>query len=286
MHARINQTELFYTTVGQGRPMLIMHGGLGLDHTYFRPWLDPLGERVQLVYYDHRGNGRSQRPASFDGIGHDTWAADADALRAYLGHERMILFGHSYGGFLAQEYALCYGQHLDGLILSCTAPALDYPEVIRANSVARAGTPEQVDTVNRFLQGEPMASDEALAEALHVILPFYFKHYDPEVGKEIGKSIHYSAAASNHVFSTCIPSFNTLPRLSEIAVPTLVIAGRDDWITPPREGAERIHDALPDSEIVIFEDSGHFPFIEEQAKFLTIVGQWIGSLGGRHRKTA
>jgi proline iminopeptidase len=278
MQAVVNQTELFYTTFGQGRPMLLMHGGLGLDHSYFRPWLDPLGERIQLIYYDHRGNGRSRRPASFVGISHDTWAADADALRAYLGLERIILFGHSYGGFLAQEYALRYGAHLDGLILSCTAPALDYPEVIRANAVARASTPEQVEGVNRFLLAEASPSDAALEETLALILPFYFKHYDAAVGKELGKRIRYSAAASNHVFSNCIPSFNTLSRLSEITVPTLVIAGRDDWITPPRQGAERIHAAVPNSELVIFEESGHFPFIEEQPKFLSIVGEWIGRL--------
>ena len=82
---------------------------------------------------------------------------------------------------------------------------------------------------------------------------------------------------SPHV-SRHIPSYNVLPRLSEITVPTLVIAGRDDWITPPREGAERIHAALPNSELVIFEDSGHFPFIEEQARFLTIVREFIERL--------
>jgi proline iminopeptidase len=278
MQALVNQTELFYTTLGNGRPLLLMHGGLGLDHTYFRPWLDSLSERVQLIYYDHRGNGRSQRPESFVGIGHDTWAADADAFRAYLGLDRIILFGHSYGGFLAQEYALRYGQHLDGLILSCTAPALDYPEVIRANAVARASTPQQIEGVNRFLQAEALPSDAALKETLALVLPFYFKHYDSQVGKELGRKIHYSAAASNHVFSTCVPSFNTLSHLSEITVPTLVIAGRDDWITPPRQGAERIHAALPNSELVIFEESGHFPFIEEQPKFLGVVGEWIGLL--------
>ena len=277
MQARVNQTELFYTSFGEGRPMFMMHGGLGFDHTYFRPWLDPLGDRVQLIYYDHRGNGRSQRPTSYDGISHDTWTADADALRSYLGDELIILFGHSYGGFLAQEYALRYGQHLSGLILSCTAPALDYPEVIRANAEAR-GTSEQVEKVNRILQGEPASSDAALREIATVIMPLYFKHFDSEQAKVIGENTHFSAAASNHAFGTCIPSFNTIERLGEITVPTLVMAGRDDWITPPREGAERIHTALPNSELVIFEDSGHFPFIEEQEKFLKTVGDWIARL--------
>jgi proline iminopeptidase len=278
MKARVNQTELFYTSFGRGHPLLVMHGGLGLDHTYFRPWLDPLGEGVELIYYDHRGNGRSHRPESFAGIDHETWAADADELRAYLGFERIILFGHSYGGFLAQEYALRYQEHLDGLILSCTAPTLDYPEVIRANAGHR-GTPQQLEAVDRFLNGEALPDDAALEEFLTLILPFYFKRYEASVGANLGKQIHYSAAAYNHASSVCLPAYNVLPRLGEITVPTLVIAGRDDWITPPREGAERIHAALPHSELVIFEESGHFPFIEEPAKFLGIVAEWIDRIG-------
>lgn len=60
--AKINGADLFYLTRGEGLPCLVMHGGLGLDHTYLHPWLDPLGDTLQLVYYDHRGNGRSGRP--------------------------------------------------------------------------------------------------------------------------------------------------------------------------------------------------------------------------------
>jgi proline iminopeptidase len=239
--------------------------------------VDPLGERVQLIYYDHRGNGRSHRPASFDGISHDTWTADADALRGYLGHERIILLGTSYGGFLAQEYALRHGQRLSGLILCCIAPVLDYPEVIRANAEAR-GTREQVSRVSRILQGEPAPSDAALKETATAIMPLYFKHFDAEQAKAIVENTHFSAAASNHAFATCVPSYNVLPRLSEITAPTLILAGRDDWIPPPQEGAERIHAALPKSELVIFEGSGHFPFIEEQARFLTIVREFIERL--------
>lgn len=58
----LNGTDLFYLSVGQGTPCLVMHGGLGLDHTYLHPWLDPLGDIFQLIYYDHRGNGRSALP--------------------------------------------------------------------------------------------------------------------------------------------------------------------------------------------------------------------------------
>jgi len=277
MQAQVNDTDLFYTTHGQGRPMLTMHGGLGLDHTWLRPWLDPLGDHVQLIYYDHRGNGRSSRPESFEGLDHDTWTADADALRAYLGHDTIILFGHSYGGFLAQEYALRYGDRLGGLILCSTAPVVDYMDVIVATAQARA-TPEQLQTVNRAF-AEPMADDDDFRQTWLDILPLYFREYDPRIGAMLDEGTQYSAAAWNHVNAHCLPTFNTLSRLREISTPTLVIAGRHDWITPPAQGAERIHAALPNSELVIFESSGHFPFVEEHEAFVTTVADWIASLG-------
>src|SRR5438105_10741962 len=103
MYAQINGNQVFYMIQGQGRPMFLMHGGSGLDHTYFRPWLDTLSDQVQLIYYDQLGQGRSTRPQSYEDITMATWADEADALRAQLGHDRIILFGHSYGGFIAQE---------------------------------------------------------------------------------------------------------------------------------------------------------------------------------------
>ena len=275
MLAHVNGTELHYEILGEGRPLMLMHGGLGLDHTYFRPLLDPLAEHYQLIFYDHSGNGRSPRRQGFDGVSHATWADEADALRAHLGHDRMILLGQSYGGFLAQEYALRHGDRLDGLILLCTASALDYPEVVVANA-QRRGTPEQVTTVVEGL-GKPAASDEDFRQLWNKILPLYFKRFDPAIGTAMDERTHYSAGAFNHSFGVCLPTYNLVDRLPEITVPTLVLAGREDWITPP-EQAERIHAAIPHSELVIFEESGHFPFIEEQQTFLNTVEEWLARL--------
>jgi len=277
MQAHIHTYTVYYTTIGQGRPMLLMHGGSGLDHTYFRPWLDPLSDQLQLVYYDQFGQGRSTRPQSYEDISMASWAEEADALRAHLGLERIILFGHSYGGFIAQEYALRHGEHLAGLILCDTAPALDYPDVIMANAQQR-GTPEQVQALIAGLSA-PVADDASWQHLWVTILPLYFKTYDPNVAAALDEATHYSARAFNQGMGKVLPSFNTLHRLKEITVPTLVLAGRDDWITPPAQGAGRLHVGLPNSKLIIFEESGHFPFIEENDKFVTTVREWIGSLG-------
>ena len=276
MQADINGNAVFYTTLGQGRPMLFVHGGPGLDHTYFRPWLDPLSDQFQLIYYDQLGQGCSTRPASYVEIGIDTWADEIDALRAFLGHERMILFGHSFGSFIAQEYALRHGNHLDGLILCATTPVLDYQDVTMMNAQMR-GTAEQVQAVVKLFT-EPVADDAAFRQLWMKILPLYFHPYDPRVGTAMDITTRYSAEAFNQAARNCVPTFNTLSRLSEIAAPTLILAGRHDWIMPPTQGAERIHAAVPSSKVVIFENSGHFPFIEEADPFVATVKDWIASL--------
>jgi proline iminopeptidase len=277
MFANVNGARLYYQIQGQGLPMLMMHGGLGLDHTYFLPWFDPLSAHVELIYYDHRANGRSERPKSLEGITHTTWIADADALRAKLGHERIILFGHSYGGGLALEYALKYGDHLAGLVLCCTAPAFDYLDVILENAQAR-GTAEQLKAVETVMSGTA-TEDAEWRRMWMTYLPLYFKRYDPVIGAAMDRRTVYSAAAQNHANAACLPSFNTLEHLNKITTPTLVISGREDWITPPAQAGERIHARLPNSESVIFEESGHFPFIEETGPFMQLMADWIAGLG-------
>ncbi len=211
----------------------------------------------------------------FEGIGIDTWANDAEALRKYLGHERIILYGHSFGGFIAQEYALRYQDRLDGLILDCSTPAFDYTEVIIANAKNR-GTEEQVQILIKAFT-EPMPDDITMRQAHKSILSLYFKNYNPEIGELIADKIIYNAAAFNHG-NLCFLNYNTLSRLHEIKVPTLMTAGRHDFIIPPAQGAERIHKLIPNSKLVIFENSGHFSFVEEQEKFVNVVADWVAGL--------
>lgn len=272
MYAQLDDSKIFFQRLGKGQPMLLMHGGPGLDHTIFRPWLDKLGEQVELIYFDHRGNGRSTRPATMENITHETWAVDADALRTYLGYEKIILFGHSYGGYLAQEYAIRFGQHLAGLILCNTGLAFDYMPIVQANAAAR-GTPEALSALDEvFAQNK---NDDSYLRSLWMrILPLYFKHYDPQIGKTIDEATSYSAAAWNQAKNNCLPKFNTLSRLKEITAPTLLLAGADDWLTPVDQ-SRLMHAELPNSELVIFENSGHFLYIEETDKFVVTVRNWL-----------
>ena len=273
--ATVNGVELFYTTRGEGEPIMFMHGGLGADHTYFPPFFDHLASDYQLIYYDHRGNGRS-KVDSLEGVTHETWAADADALREHLGHDKIILLGHSYGGFLAQEYAIRYADHLKGLILLTTSPALDYHHLTVANARKRTTDADIIDAVEEVFSDAPVPNDDAFQDLLGRLGPLYFYDYEPyeDMLAHAFEDMIYSADAWNHSYTHCWSSFNVIPHLPTVDVPTLVVSGEVDWITPADQG-QRIHDALPNSEFVVFEKSGHYPYIEESEQFFRILKDWL-----------
>ena len=265
-------SDMFVVRVGKGRPVLVMHGGLGLDHTYLRPYLDQLGEQCELIYFDIRGNGRSPRPADLSTLNHDTWSDDAAQLINDLGLSKPVVLGHSYGGFLAQSFALRHPTMLSGLVLSNTAPALDYPEVILANAQRKA-LPGQMSVVMQTL-AQPAASDADFQNSWNGIVSLYFKYWDTTHGRAFDAATHYSGDGYN-AGAKCLAFFNTMNRLKEIRTPSLILAGADDWITPVKEGATRLKEGIVGAVLEVFENSGHFPFIEESVRYRQVLGAWL-----------
>lgn len=262
--------SLFHVSVGEGTPIIVLHGGLGLDHTYFRPVLDEWAAFAELHYYDHEGNGRSSAPEDYGTITLDTMAEDVFAMADALGLEEFVLFGHSYGGFIAQVAAQKQPGRLKGLILSNTSPRLGYdvvfPDWAPAEAQAAVGK----------LFSEPMSDDAIWAETWKTALPAYWKTPDPEMLEAVHDSTHYKSAAIRNALGL-LADYNVTEALSSLEMPVLVLAGRDDFVTPA-VAHEDIHAALPNSTLVIFEESGHYPFITEQAAYTETVRDWLAGL--------
>lgn len=267
--------SLHCEVVGEEGPFVVLvHGGLGLDHTCFRPWLDGLAKRCRLVFFDLRGNGRSPRLASFEGVTVETFAADLDALRDRLGLERLVLFGHSFGAAITQLYAIAHPQRLAGLVL-CAA-STDYRHLAEALSAARArALPDEAAALDVALS-RPLRDDDEMRALCRAIMPMYLAARDPALAGRLLQCVHFRAAAYNHT-AKLLPEFCSTGRLGGVTAPALVLAGAADWIAPPAL-AERLASELPRAELCVFESSGHYPFAEEPDRFLAVVEEWLGRL--------
>lgn len=272
MKADVRGALIHYESFGTGSPMLIVHGGMGRGHGGLRPWLDPLGAFRRLVYVDLPGDGRSEAPA-----GHGEWATleplvDAlHELRQKLGIERWTLFGHSFGGFVVQSYAIEHPEYLDGLIVCCSSPVLDHYEQSLA-AARRHASPEQLAAIADRLF-VPKADDAEFERVWNEVFPVYFAHPERIDFAGLPKT-PFTSAAFNATLRI-LPNADVLARLPEITVPTLVIGAAQDWTFPPPVGASRIHERIAGSDYVEFAESGHYPFIEEHELFVATVGDWL-----------
>ena len=263
--------RLFVETEGAGPPLLVIHGGLGLDHSYFQPWFDPLQSGFQVIYPDMRGNGRSA--AAFDpDFTIEKMADDLEALRISLGLKQWAVLGHSYGGFIAQAYALKYPEAVSHLILVDTSPA---PALILGDARAILG-PKMNQTIGQasFMLGKlanrtaPEGGDEEFKTLWHYVLPLYFDSFAIERLISDDKTVyreHAFVVGAQRTFG-----LDNRPALAKLMIPTLVVVGRQDGILPMAH-SEALANAIPKAKLVVFEDSGHFPFIEERDHFVEVV---------------
>lgn len=271
-------TTLFVETQGSGRPMLVIHGGLGLDHTYFQPWLDPLAAGFKLVYPDLRGNGHS--PAVPDAeLTMDKMAADLDALRVALGFKQWAVLGHSYGGFVAQAYALKYPQAVSYLMLADTSPAPRFLAKNEAPAMLRPAMTPAIEAAFHKLfavasGAEPEGGDAEWRTIWHTIIPAYFHDFPTDLLVATDRTTYRERALVQGV--TASAKFDTRPALAGVNLPTLVMVGRHDAILPVAQ-SEVLYKGIPEARLLVFERSGHFPFIEERDRFLGEVRSFLGS---------
>lgn len=264
MQAKIRDTEIYFDIEGAGlviegpqwrsKPVVfLVHGGPGADHTSYRPVFSPLSHKLQLVYFDHRGQGRSARGAK-ETYTLDNNVEDMEALRQHLGLDKIVVLGTSYGGMVALSYAIRYPQHVSHLIIIATAA--DSRFLTRAQEIlVERGTEEQKAIAQRLWNGT-FENEEQLREFFQIMAPMYSFTYDPNSSQEASEQTILSADAINVAFGGFLRSYTVLNQLHKITSPTLVIGGRHDWICQP-EFSEEIARKIPNSDLRIFENSGH-----------------------------
>ncbi len=274
--AEINGTTIWYDTEGPAdAPVLLtIHGGLGFDHVHLKDF-GRLAGRRRVVFYDQRGNGRSGQPPR-ETVTIEQLADDAAGLLDHLGVERAVALGHSYGGFVAQELALRHPDRVAGLVLVTTTPGqLGRDE--RADETEQ-GPPLPDELL--ALMSTPPANDEEFAAGMPRLAPFYVRPVDD------GRVDAMLALLPGTIFRAdvmmrgfeVLAGWSSVDRLHSITAPTLVLAGRHDLHTSFPQ-SKRISSRIPGAQLVIFEDSAHFPWIEEPDAFFTTLEAWLAATG-------
>jgi proline iminopeptidase len=281
MRIRVNGVELFVDVHGPAlgrrdgatveKPVLLaLHGGPGLDHANLVPWLEPLAERAQILYVDHRGNGRSGRPP-LEECTLEAMADDLEALRRLLGLGPLIVLGVSFGGMVALTYALRHPAGLARLIACVTAASGDFVADARRLARARA-TPRQMEVVEHMLDGT--FRDEAhFREGFAAVASLYEHRPDPARDAAALPSV-LNVAMLNWFFATEVKRYDLRPRLGEVRAPTLVLTGRHDWICAPAHSDTLVR-GIPGARQVMFEESGHRVIKEENERFVRVVTEFI-----------
>ena len=206
------------------RPTLVLlHGGPGMDHSAFKPLMSPLADTAQLVYYDHRGHGRSDaRPRDESTLDH--WADDVVRLCAALGIVKPIVLGQSFGGTVAQHYIARHPRHPGKVVLSSTSPHLGLE---RKLAVFEGLGGAQARAIAERYWSRPDAA--AFAEYQRVCLPLYSRV--PVEPERLSRTL-LNTELLNHWSGEPLRRLNLLPGLARAACPVLVIGGEDDPVTP------------------------------------------------------
>lgn len=286
--------ELAHFAVGEGRNVLVIHGGPGLPFLQPMSGLAPLTDQFRFHYYDQRGCGESTRPVDrFESpnvyenmqtldktLGLGAQIADIERIRRILGDDKLILIGHSWGGFLASLYAAEFPEHVEALVLVSPANTLVMPQP-DAGSDLFASVREKLPEDRRAEFDEFMAeymnfntlfqkSDADLVAMNEKFGEYYIQAVKettmPKQGKPGGWMVWgmYISMGQRHDYRSA---------LKNVTVPVLVIHGADDLQS---EAASRLYaQAFPNAEFVVIEHAGHFPFEEQPEQFSSILASFL-----------
>ena len=271
--------DLYYQVVGTGRPLVVVHGGPGLDHSYLMPWLEPLAETYKLVLYDQRGVGGSTGALDTASISMTRYLDDLDAVRERLVRRgRVTLLAHSWGAIPALLYAIRWPQRVDGLILvGPVEPGQRFAQELAAAQAAsrspedRAAIDSLVGT-QAFQAGDPRAVSRVFFHA------FRGTFADPAVadsGFEV--RLHERTARQGRIVArllmTPLAGLDLWDVLPTLDVPVLLVHGTGD--PTPMAMVHELRSALPDARLVEIEGAGHFPFIERPGEFFGAVDAFV-----------
>jgi proline iminopeptidase len=285
-----NGVMIYYAMLGRGEPLLIMHGGPGASHDYFLPYLLPLARHNRLIFIDERGSGRSEKLENPAGYTVENMVEDVEAARQALGLGKISLLGHSYGGALAQAYALKYQKNLTHLILAST-----WSSTVALNQLfvrmKEKMPPELRERINHMeaeglfghgldYQKNRYTNEYMVAAWGEGYFPYLYQNrpdpnYDPVASGNVSWDLYREMWGSHgeYVVDGNLKSVEYTERLAGIKVPALILVGDHDECDPSL--SEAMHAKIAGSKMVVLPKAGHMTFVDQTKMFVEAVDAFV-----------
>lgn len=275
---------LFCRDVGEGPPIVVVHGGPDFDHCYFLPELDRLADAFRLIYYDQRGRGRSAAGVRPEDVTLRSEVEDLDRVRRHFGLESIAVLGHSWGGVLAMEYAIRHPERVAQLLLLDTGPAsADDWRRFREDLTRRR--PADVDAMRAIASTDAYARGDLEAEAAYYRIHFRITVRRPDHLELLVARLRSNFTEQGVVLARAIEhrlyeetsesvDWDLFPALRRLDVPTLVLHGEDDFV--PVAFAARIAETVPGARFSVLPDCGHFTYLEEPEAVFGEISRFCG----------
>ena len=281
-HTPVPGGRLVYKVVGSvdAVPLLTLHGGPGAGYGYFEP-LEALASERPVVLYDQLGCGRSDKPDDLSLWRIERFVEELDAVREALDLERVHLLGQSWGGWLAIEYMMGKPSGIVSPTLASTSASSR--QFAGETARLKAELPQAVQgTLQRYEAVDDFHNPE-YEEATMEFMRRYFCRLDPwpeplmrSMTNLMDNPVPYETIQGPNEFTVIgnLKDWDRTGRLGEIDVPTLIMVGRYDLLTPTC--AETLRRGIPNSETRVFERSAHMAHLEETDAYLEVLREFLG----------
>ncbi|MCH9812265.1 alpha/beta fold hydrolase [bacterium] len=269
-YVKIQNGELFYQKVGDGDPIIVVHGGPGLDHIYLKDHIADKFPSKQLIFYDQRGCSKSlSKNSDKEEFSIKQFVEDLEELRKALGLSKITLLGHSWGARVSLYYALRYQENISFLILLSVPPFTKEGEEVFAKNAALFGAPIQEELTMMHTGAFFSLSKKEINDWYAKIFREYF--YDKSLARKLVWNFEEEAAKSgmrSHgvLMAEKVPTKEEFLRLiGSLEVRTLILHGEND-ITPV-EIAKELASWMKNATLITLKSCGHFPFVEKPKEF-------------------
>jgi proline iminopeptidase len=282
----VNGSKLWTVSFGSGEPMILIAGGPGGAHVGMRVF-DSLSKNCRLIYFDAFGRGKSDTAKNVKEYTLARDIEDVEELRKAMKLDKINVLGHSYGTVVAQGYAIKYPQHVSHLILSSPlhSNVMWQENCDNCNRQIRISYPEVWDSLV-LIRKQGFRSSDSLHRAVYGRVPSWFLYgYNPETlinfprvpyPNKRNMNLYYQMVGKDGDFKVTsdLGTFDYRPKLKDLKMPILVIAGRYDRVAVPWMTIQ-YKQYCPQARFELFEKSGHISIIEEPTKTITLIRECL-----------